>query len=149
MRENGIGRVIARYDPTALTVDPLHPDLPAPIDRSEMAWAVAIDAADQVKACVRIAQGGSRHVEVSIPAFLSAILIAHCEWAILVHNHPGRSLTISHQDKELTRQIIEATALCGITLVDHYVISPDGREVSLVAAGIMTPAPITKSIAAS
>jgi DNA repair protein RadC len=114
-----------------------------------MAWAIALEGADEVKACVRIAQGGNRHVEVSVPAFLSAILLAHCEWAILVHNHPSGSLTISNSDKALTQQIIEATALCGITLVDHYIISPDGRDVSLVAAGVMTPAPVAQPTAAS
>ncbi|HEY8483716.1 MAG TPA: DNA repair protein RadC [Longimicrobiales bacterium] len=57
---------------------------------------------------------------------------------ILVHNHPSGDPTPSMEDREVTRQLVEAGRILGITVLDHVVIG-DARYVSFVEAGIMTP----------
>jgi len=51
---------------------------------------------------------------------------------ILVHNHPSGDPTPSSADIDMTRQIMQACAVLGITLHDHLIIGKS-REVSLRA----------------
>ena len=45
---------------------------------------------------------------------------------IMAHNHPSGMLTISEQDREVTRRIREAGELLGIPLDDHLIVTKDG-----------------------
>ena len=45
---------------------------------------------------------------------------------IIAHNHPSGMLTISEQDREVTRCIKQAGTLLGIRLDDHIIIAGDG-----------------------
>ena len=45
---------------------------------------------------------------------------------IIAHNHPSGMLTISDQDKAVTKRIREAGDLLGIPLDDHIVVTKDG-----------------------
>ena len=45
---------------------------------------------------------------------------------IIAHNHPSGMLTISEQDKEVTKRIKDAGDLLGIPLDDHIIITEDG-----------------------
>lgn len=55
---------------------------------------------------------------------------------ILVHNHPSGEPTPSAEDREVTRQLVEAGRMLGIPVLDHVVVG-DGRYVSFVEAGLM------------
>jgi DNA repair protein RadC len=44
---------------------------------------------------------------------------------ILVHNHPSGEVTPSAADVEVTKQIIEAGRIMGITVLDHIVVARD------------------------
>lgn len=46
---------------------------------------------------------------------------------ILVHNHPSGDPTPSRGDIEMTKQIIEAAKIFGITIHDHIIIGRDGH----------------------
>jgi DNA repair protein RadC len=46
---------------------------------------------------------------------------------ILVHNHPSGDPTPSKTDIEMTRQIVEAARLLGITVHDHIVVGRRGH----------------------
>ena len=45
---------------------------------------------------------------------------------IIAHNHPSGMLTISEQDREVSRYIKQAGELLGIRLDDHIVVAGDG-----------------------
>lgn len=55
---------------------------------------------------------------------------------ILLHNHPSGDPTPSREDREVTRQLIEAGRIIGIPVLDHVIIG-DARYVSFVEAGLM------------
>jgi DNA repair protein RadC len=55
---------------------------------------------------------------------------------ILVHNHPSGDPTPSLEDREVTRQLVDAGRVLGIGVLDHVVIG-DARYVSFVEAGLM------------
>lgn len=45
---------------------------------------------------------------------------------ILVHNHPSGISTPSESDKYITKQIVEASKVLGISLLDHVIVTRDG-----------------------
>ena len=45
---------------------------------------------------------------------------------IVAHNHPSGSLEPSDEDHEVTRRLVEAGQLLGISVLDHLVISREG-----------------------
>lgn len=55
---------------------------------------------------------------------------------ILGHNHPSGDPTPSPEDREVTRQIVEAGRIIGIPVLDHVVIG-EGRYCSFVEAGLL------------
>lgn len=55
---------------------------------------------------------------------------------ILAHNHPSGSLVPSHGDVEMTKRLVEALAIFGITVHDHFIISREGTA-SLRALKLM------------
>jgi DNA repair protein RadC len=55
---------------------------------------------------------------------------------ILAHNHPSGDPTPSQEDIEITRRLIEAGNILGITVLDHIVIG-SGRYVSLKNRGLI------------
>ncbi|NLL86601.1 MAG: DNA repair protein RadC [Syntrophomonadaceae bacterium] len=55
---------------------------------------------------------------------------------ILVHNHPSGDPTPSQEDIEITRRLIEAGNLMGISVLDHIIIG-DNRYCSLKSKGLI------------
>ncbi len=55
---------------------------------------------------------------------------------ILVHNHPSGDPTPSQEDVEITRRLIEAGNIMGITVLDHIVIG-DNTYCSLKSKGLI------------
>jgi DNA repair protein RadC len=55
---------------------------------------------------------------------------------ILVHNHPSGDPTPSPDDRQVTRQLVEAGRLLDIPVHDHVIIGR-GRYVSFAESGIL------------
>ena len=54
---------------------------------------------------------------------------------ILCHNHPSGNLQASSADVELTKKIMSACKFLDIVLLDHLIVTPDGRFRSLADEG--------------
>lgn len=78
------------------------------------------------------AKGTVDHVPVYPREVVKRALELGASALILVHNHPSGDPTPSTADIDMTRQIVQACAVLGITLHDHLIIGKD-REVSLRA----------------
>lgn len=68
---------------------------------------------------------------------------------MFIHNHPSGELRPSGQDLEVTEQIADAAALCGLYFDDHLILTrrPD-QLYSLAGAGDYIP-PEYKEVVAS
>ena len=68
--------------------------------------------------------------------FIAAILNKAAS-IILAHNHPSGDPTPSREDIELTRRMIQAGDILGIEILDHIIITPQNRILSLKEANLM------------
>ena len=66
-------------------------------------------------------------------------LLANARAVIVGHNHPSGDVTPSPHDAALTARLHRAGDLIGIPLVDHLVVSTEGRFYSFREAGLIAP----------
>ena len=67
--------------------------------------------------------------------FKSAILKGACS-IILAHNHPSGDPSPSKDDVDLTHRLVEAGRLIGIDVLDHIIIAPPCRNLSMKESGL-------------
>lgn len=77
-----------------------------------------------------IAIGGTNYSLISPKEILSEAVKMNAEKIILIHNHPSGDSTPSEADYKITKKIDEASAILGITLLDHIIIG-DGNYKSI------------------
>lgn len=81
-----------------------------------------------------IATGLIDRVSVSPRKIVECALAAKAAAVILVHNHPSGDATPSLEDILLTREVVEAARLLGISVYDHIIVGK-GTHYSLKANG--------------
>lgn len=62
-------------------------------------------------------------------------LLAHAKAIVLGHNHPAGSVEPSPEDVSLTRTLSAAGVIMGIDVLDHLIVSAEGRYYSFKTAG--------------
>jgi len=63
--------------------------------------------------------------------FKPAIIKNACG-VIVAHNHPSGGTDPSEADLEVTKRLTDAGKLLGIELLDHIIITPDGKTHSII-----------------
>lgn len=81
-----------------------------------------------------IASGLIDRVAVTPRKIVECALLAKASAIILVHNHPSGDASPSQEDITLTREVIRAAALFGISVHDHIIVAK-GSHYSLKANG--------------
>lgn len=66
----------------------------------------------------------------------SSALLCRASGVVLIHNHPSGNLVPSEADKAITQKIKQGCALLDLTMLDHIIISPEGKHFSFVDSGI-------------
>lgn len=64
-----------------------------------------------------------------------AAILANAASIILGHNHPSGDLTPSTEDIEVTTKLCEAGQIIGINVLDHVIVSAQGKSASLQKQG--------------
>lgn len=74
----------------------------------------------------RISVGGLHGTVVDITKIMKQAVEKEASSLILAHNHPSGNLSPSSQDIEITKKIIEACKIFGISVLDHLIITDNG-----------------------
>lgn len=75
-----------------------------------------------------VSTGGLSSAPVCPREVLKPAILANAAALILGHNHPSGDLTPSIADKSITKLIIQAAHIIGITIHEHLIVSMDGEE---------------------
>jgi DNA repair protein RadC len=81
--------------------------------------------------------GGIASVIVDMKLILATAAGLMASGVIVCHNHPSGNLEPSKQDRLLTEKLKEVLGLLDIQLMDHLILSPDGKWLSFVERGIL------------
>ena len=96
---------------------------------------VLLNTKNQVLAMPEVYKGSVNTAQVRVSELFREAIRAGCPAIIVVHNHPSGDPTPSHDDIEMTRQLIEAGKLLDIDVLDHIIIASQG-VVSLRERGL-------------
>ena len=91
------------------------------LDHEEMRVLV-LDTRNYVVANIRLYQGTVNSSCVRAAEFFRLAITRKCPSIILCHNHPSGDATPSPEDKDVTRQCVDAGKLLDIELLDHIII---------------------------
>lgn len=94
----------------------------APLTHEEF-WVVYLNRSNKILEKVRVSQGGVSGTVVDIRLIVKRALERLASAILLVHNHPSGNASPSDQDRQITRQLCQATALFDIQVVDHVIIT--------------------------
>ena len=94
--------------------------------RQEVFWALLLDTRNRLIGRPQEISRGLLDSSPVHPREVFATAIRHAAAAvILAHNHPSGDPTPSIEDLRVTRQLIEASRILGIRVIDHVIV---GRE---------------------
>ncbi len=74
----------------------------------------------------RISVGGLHGTVVDITKIMKQAIEGEASSIILAHNHPSGNLNPSSQDIDLTKRIVEASKIFGISVLDHLIMTDNG-----------------------
>ncbi len=98
---------------------------------------VLLNNSNKVKGIYQLSEGGITGTMVDLRILFAVIIKSLSVGVILVHNHPSGKLKPSGADKQLTEKIKKAATLFDIKVLDHLIISPDGRYYSFTDNGLL------------
>ena len=98
--------------------------------------ALAIDSRHRVVRELWISKGTMTSCVVSVADVYRQILREAAPAVIFAHNHPSGEAEPSVEDLELTRRLVAAADLLGVSVVDHVIVAREGYR-SLRESGLM------------
>ena len=111
-------------------------------DREQFCIAL-LNAKNQIIGLNIVSIGGLSSAPVDIANILKPAILANAAAMILCHNHPSCDITPSSQDINITKKIVKAAKIMGISVLEHLVISMymyDNSYYSFADNGLITQA---------
>lgn len=96
---------------------------------------IMLDSRNHVIGVETLYRGNISSTQVRVGEVFRTPIRRNAAVIMIVHNHPSGDPTPSHEDVQLTRQIVQAGSLLGIDVLDHIVIGRQ-RFVSLKERGL-------------
>ncbi len=93
------------------------------------------NTANRLIGVYELSKGGLTGTVADPRLVLSVALKCAATGLILAHNHPSGNLQASTADEEITRKIKNACEYLDIKLLDHLILVPEGKYLSLADEG--------------
>jgi DNA repair protein RadC len=91
--------------------------------RTETFFALLLNTSNQVIKRVNISQGSLNSSVVHPREVFRFAVVESAASMILLHNHPSGNPNPSNEDKEITRNLVEAGNMMKIKVIDHIIIA--------------------------
>jgi DNA repair protein RadC len=101
----------------------------------EVCGLLCLTAGLEPNAYHELSRGTIDHAIVMPRDVFRIALLAHAKSIVISHNHPTGSVEPSPPDVDLTRTLVSAATLIGVELLDHIIVSADGRYYSFKEMG--------------
>lgn len=95
--------------------------------KQEIFTVVLLDSANHILREVKITEGILNSSLVHPREVFRPAILEPAASIILIHNHPSGNPEPSREDLQVTRQIVDAGKIIGITVHDHIIIAEEGH----------------------
>jgi DNA repair protein RadC len=110
--------------------------LVADLDR-EAFWVLLLDGKNKLIGINVVALGSLTACLVHPREVFKPAILGNAASVVLVHNHPSQQPEPSEDDVALTRRLREAGSLLGLKVLDHVIVTGEGRYQSLAEDGVL------------
>ena len=91
--------------------------------------------------CIHVVSIGTVNTSLVSPReVLKAAILSNASSVAFIHNHPSGDPDPSDDDIKITNRLVECGKLFGIELLDHVIISDDGKYHSFMERGLISHA---------
>ena len=98
---------------------------------------IYLNQANRVIGTMNIFSGSVKSTVIDIKLILASGILLMSSGVIVAHNHPSGNLKPSREDLALTKRLSTALQYMEMTLVDHFIITPDDDYLSFANEGLM------------
>lgn len=92
----------------------------------ESLFVLIVDGRNNLVGIQEVYRGTATGTSVRIAELLSPVLMVQGVGMVLVHNHPSGDHQASDEDVRLTADVLKASRLMDLELLDHLIIGKDG-----------------------
>lgn len=107
------------------------------LEAVEVCGVICVSSRRMVVAYHELTRGTIDQTLVHPRDVLRTALLAHVPAVIIGHNHPSGDVMPSPDDVVVTQRLMSAATVMGIELLDHLIVSPEGRYFSFRDAGLL------------
>lgn len=100
-------------------------DLKLPFFTEEYTYVFALNTKNKILGVFELSHGIVNASLVRPREIFLKLLLLGAEHFCIAHNHPSQDPTASKEDLQITRRILEAGKLIGISLCDHVIVVED------------------------
>ena len=94
-----------------------------------------LNQANRVIGVQKLSIGGLTAAIADVRLLFGTALKVLATGVVISHNHPSGNTRPSLQDRNLTKQVKEAGKLLDIKLLDHIILTPDDKYISMADMG--------------
>jgi DNA repair protein RadC len=98
------------------------------LEQKEIFSCVFLTRANKLLSVAKISEGSATACVVDVQYIYRLALLQNAQAIILCHNHPSGNIKPSDADIKLTKQMKESASLLNIQLIDHVILSGDGKD---------------------
>jgi len=98
---------------------------------------IYLNQANRVIGTMNVFSGSVKSTVIDIKLILASGILLMSSGVIVAHNHPSGNLKPSREDLALTKRLSTALQYMEMTLVDHFIITPDDDYLSFANEGLM------------
>lgn len=92
----------------------------------ESLFVLIVDGRNNLVGIQEVYRGTATGTSIRIAELFTPVLMTHGVGMVLVHNHPSGDHAQSDEDVKLTEEVIKASRLLDIEMLDHLIIGKDG-----------------------
>lgn len=94
-------------------------------ESKERFFLICLDSAHRVLKIERMEQGSVNHTGIRLERLIELLIKHRAVFAIVAHNHPGRTMKPSADDIAATKRIQMAFEMINVVLLDHIILCGD------------------------
>lgn len=107
------------------------------MDLQEAFYIILLTTQLKVKGHLLISLGGIEGTMVETIHLIAPAILSNTKRIVLAHNHPSGSIKPSVADRQLTDKIAKACTLFAIQVVDHLIVTSEGKYFSFADEGLL------------
>lgn len=105
------------------------------IEHTEEFKLMLLNRSNRVLGISSLSKGGTTGTLVDVKLLLQYTIKSNANAIILCHNHPSGNLHPSEADTNITNKVRNSATIMDIQLLDHIIIVPEGRYLSMADDG--------------